>query len=67
MLKRIHIKGYKSLDDVEATLEPLTVLFGANASAGDGVEQSSPRGRMNPTEPRLGPRSAHRREEPHVG
>ena len=32
MLKRIHIKGYKSLDDVEATLEPLTVLFGANAS-----------------------------------
>ena len=32
MLKRIHIKGYKSLNDVEATLEPLTVLFGANAS-----------------------------------
>ena len=36
-------------------------------SAGDGVEQSSPRGRMNPTETRLGPRSAHGREEPHVG
>ena len=32
MLKRIHIKGYKSLKNVEVTLEPLTVLFGANAS-----------------------------------
>ena len=32
MLKRIRIKGYKSLRDVEATLEPLTVLFGPNAS-----------------------------------
>ena len=32
MLKRIRIKGYKSLGDVEATLEPLTVLFGPNAS-----------------------------------
>ena len=32
MLKRIHIKGYKSLVDVELCLEPLTVLIGANAS-----------------------------------
>lgn len=32
MLKRIRIKGYKSLADVETTLEPLTVLFGPNAS-----------------------------------
>jgi predicted ATPase len=32
MLRRIHIKGYKSLADVEFTLEPLAVLFGPNAS-----------------------------------
>ena len=32
MLKRVRIKGYKSLTDVETTLKPLTVLFGANAS-----------------------------------
>lgn len=32
MLKRVRIKGYKSLADVEATLEPLTVLIGPNAS-----------------------------------
>lgn len=32
MLKRVHIKGYKSLADVEVTLEPLTVLFGPNAA-----------------------------------
>ena len=32
MLKRVHIKGYKSLVDVEVKLEPLTVLFGPNAS-----------------------------------
>ena len=32
MLKRVHIKGYKSLVDVELRLEPLTVLIGANAS-----------------------------------
>ena len=28
MLKRIHIKGYKSLGDVEVHLSPLAVLFG---------------------------------------
>ncbi len=28
----VHIKGYKSLADVEVTLEPLTVLFGPNAA-----------------------------------
>ncbi len=32
MLKRIHIKGYKSLSDVAVELEPLTVLFGPNAA-----------------------------------
>ena len=32
MLKRVHIKGYKSLADVEVKLEPLTVLFGPNAA-----------------------------------
>ncbi len=32
MLKRIHIKGYKSLEDLDVTLAPLTVLFGPNAS-----------------------------------
>ena len=31
MLKRIHIKGYKSLSDIEVKLKPLTVLFGPNA------------------------------------
>ena len=32
MLKRIHVKGYKSLDDVEVRLPPLAVLFGPNAA-----------------------------------
>ena len=32
MLKRVHIKGYKSLADVEVKLERLTVLFGPNAA-----------------------------------
>ena len=32
MLQRIHIKGYKSLADVEVCLEPLTLLFGPNAA-----------------------------------
>ena len=32
MLKRVHIRGFKSLADVEVQLEPLTVLFGPNAS-----------------------------------
>ena len=32
MLKRVHIRGYKSVADVELELEPLTVLFGPNAS-----------------------------------
>ena len=32
MLKRIHIKGYKSLQDVEVELCPLVVLFGPNAA-----------------------------------
>lgn len=31
MLKRIHIKGYKSLVDLEVELTPLAVLFGPNA------------------------------------
>ena len=32
MLTRVHIKGYKSLLDVEVRLEPLTLLFGPNAA-----------------------------------
>lgn len=32
MITRCHICGYKSLDDVEINLKPLTVLFGPNAS-----------------------------------
>lgn len=32
MLNRIHIKGYKSLVDVEVNLAPLTLLFGPNAA-----------------------------------
>lgn len=32
MLKRVHIKGYKSLADVEVELQPLSVLFGLNAT-----------------------------------
>ena len=32
MLKRIHIRGYKSLEDVEVNLSRLVVLFGPNAA-----------------------------------
>ena len=32
MLKRITIRGYKSIEDLTVELEPLTVLFGPNAS-----------------------------------
>ena len=32
MLKRIHIRGYKSLVDVEMNLSQLVVLFGPNAA-----------------------------------
>ncbi len=32
MLKRVKIHGYKSLEDVEVHLQPLSVLFGPNAS-----------------------------------
>ncbi len=32
MLKRIKIKGYKSLIDVDVSLQPLSVLFGPNAA-----------------------------------
>lgn len=32
MLKRIHVKGFKSLVDVEVELSPLVVVFGANAA-----------------------------------
>src|SRR5205809_572087 len=32
MLKRIHIRGYKSLVDLEVTLQPLCVIFGPNAA-----------------------------------
>jgi len=32
MIRRIHIRGYKSLRDVELSLKPLSVLFGPNAA-----------------------------------
>lgn len=32
MLKRVHIQGYKSLEDVEISLPQLVVLFGPNAA-----------------------------------
>jgi predicted ATPase len=32
MLKRVKIQGYKSLEDVEVYLQPLSVFFGPNAS-----------------------------------
>jgi predicted ATPase len=32
MLKRVKIQGYKSLEDVEVQLQPLSVFFGSNAS-----------------------------------
>ena len=32
MLRRVHVKGYKSLVDVELSLAPLTLLMGANAA-----------------------------------
>lgn len=32
MLNRIHVRGYKSLADVEVRLQPLSVLFGPNAA-----------------------------------
>ena len=32
MLSRLHVKGYKSLINVEVALKPLTVLFGPNAA-----------------------------------
>lgn len=32
MLKRIHVQNFKSLNDVDVTLSPLSVLFGPNAS-----------------------------------
>jgi len=32
MIKRIRIQGYKSLRDVEVSLQPLSVLFGPNAA-----------------------------------
>ena len=32
MLKRVHIKGYKSLSDVDVVLSPLSLLFGPNAA-----------------------------------
>jgi AAA15 family ATPase/GTPase len=32
MIRRIHIRGYKSLRDVDITLRPLSVLFGPNAA-----------------------------------
>ena len=37
MLKRIRIDGYKSLTDVEVSLEPLTVLFGPNAAGKSNI------------------------------
>lgn len=32
MLKRVKVRGYKSLEDVDVSLEPLSMLFGPNAA-----------------------------------
>lgn len=32
MLSRIHVRGYKSLCDLEVELKPLTLLFGPNTA-----------------------------------
>ncbi len=32
MIRRVHIKGYKSLSDLEVRLRPLSVIFGPNAA-----------------------------------
>jgi AAA15 family ATPase/GTPase len=32
MLKRVKIQGYKSLEDVEVQLQPLSAFFGPNGS-----------------------------------
>lgn len=32
MLTRLHVKGYKSLSDVDVAVKPLTILFGPNAA-----------------------------------
>src|SRR3954454_3341863 len=32
MIRRVHIRGFKSLEDVEIRLGPLAVLFGPNAA-----------------------------------
>jgi predicted ATPase len=37
MIKRVKIQGYKSLDDVEFELQPLTVLIGPNAAGKSNV------------------------------
>ena len=37
MLKRIHIRGYKSLEDVEVKLSQLVVLFGPNAAGKSNI------------------------------
>jgi len=37
MLKRVKIQGYKSLEDVEVDLQPLSVFFGPNASGKSNV------------------------------
>lgn len=35
MLNRLHVKGYKSLTDVEMALKPLTLLFWPNEVSKD--------------------------------
>lgn len=37
MLKRLHIRGYKSLVDVEVCFEPLSVIFGPNGAGKSNV------------------------------
>ena len=37
MLTRLHVKGYKSLSDVEVALKPLTLLFGPNAAGKSNI------------------------------
>ena len=37
MIKRLKVKGYKSLNDVEINLKPMSVIFGPNAAGKSNI------------------------------
>lgn len=48
MIRKVHFKNFRSLRDVELTLEPLTVLVGPNSSGKTTVlEGLQPRYQLN--------------------